>query len=47
MQPDMSARLERDSFAFAIPVIVFVLLQIARPWLTGFYHDDWTIFFIW
>ncbi len=44
MQPDMSARLERDSFAFAIPVIVFVLLHIARPWLTGFYHDDWTIF---
>lgn len=44
MQTFKNTLWKRDSSAFLIPIVIFLLLHIARPWWTGFYHDDWTIF---
>ena len=34
----------RSILISSIPIIVFLVLHITRPWLIGFYHDDWSIF---
>ena len=44
MQTSKNASWKLDSSAFLIPIVIFVLLHVARPWWVGFYHDDWTIF---
>lgn len=44
MQMYKNTRWKCDSSVFLIPIVIFVLLHIARPWWIGFYHDDWTIF---
>jgi len=35
---------KRPSWEILIPFLVFLLLHAARPFLVGFFHDDWSIF---
>ncbi|MGE8106557.1 hypothetical protein ACQKP1_22985 [Allorhizobium sp. NPDC080224] len=30
--------------SLALPCIVWILVVAWRPWVTGFYHDDWAVF---
>ena len=34
---------EIKSMPWVLPVIVWLAVVAWRPWVTGFYHDDWTV----